>query len=224
MDIQKELFSMQDIAYRDFQSKLMPTVPRECVIGIRTPALRAFAKRLAGSEDARLFLSSLPHKYFDENNLHAFLICEMRDFDICLAELEKFLPYIDNWATCDQLSPKALKKNLSVIEDCAYRWMRSKNTYTVRYGIGTLMRYFLDDKFSDRHHAAVAAIRTDEYYIKMMQSWYFATALAKQYDATLPYIAESRLDKWTHNKAIQKAIESYRIAEEQKVILRKLKR
>ena len=224
MNIQKELFSMQDKAYKDFQSKLMPTVPYECIIGVRTPLLRSLARNIAKNGEATSFLNTLPHKYFEENNLHAFLICEMRDFDACIHALELFLPYIDNWATCDQLSPKVLKKNLDALELYALNWINSKHTYTVRFGIGMLMRYFLDERFSDKYPSAVAAIRSDEYYIKMMQSWYFATALAKQYDSVIAYLQENRLDKWTHNKTIQKAIESYRITDEQKAFLRKLKR
>ncbi|MBQ4556228.1 MAG: DNA alkylation repair protein [Clostridia bacterium] len=223
MDILNELFLLADEKYRDFTANLTPTLPRDSFIGVRTPALRAFAKRLFGSADAADFMRALPHKYFEENNLHAFLICEIRNFEECVSELENFLPYVDNWATCDQMSPKVLKKHPDKVLKLAKKWIKSKHTYTVRYGIGMLMRYFLDDNFSDEYLALVASVRSEEYYIKMMQAWYFATALAKQYDAVLPYIKERRLKKWTHNKAIQKAIESYRITDEQKEYLRTLK-
>lgn len=224
MDIQSRLFSLADGEYKAFQAKLIPTVAPARVIGVRTPALRAFAKKLAGTEAANAFLTQLPHTYFDENNLHAFLLCQMRDFDSCIAAVDTFLPYVDNWATCDQMSPKALKKNLPALRVQAEKWMGSAHPYTVRYGIGMLMQHFLDAAFADEYPRAVAAVQSEEYYVKMMQAWYFATALAKQYDAVLPYFTEKHLDTWVHNKAIQKAIESYRVTDGHKAYLRTLKR
>ena len=223
MEFLKQLFDMSDEKYRDFTAALTPNLPTESFIGVRTPALRKLAKQLSGSDDATDFMRALPHKYFEENNLHAFLICEIRDFDLCTAELERFLPYVDNWATCDQMSPKVLKKNTGAVLELSKKWIKSKHTYTVRYGIGMLMRYFLDDEFSDEYPSIVASVRSEEYYIRMMQAWYFATALAKQYDAILPYFTEPRLDRWTHNKAVQKTVESYRITDEQKAHLKTLK-
>lgn len=224
MEMQERLFALADTKYRAFQSKLLPTVTPERVIGVRTPALRALAKEIAGTKEAEVFVQQLPHTYFEENNLHAFLLCRMRDFDSCIAAVDAFLPYVDNWATCDQLSPKALKKDLPALRAQAENWMRSAHPYTVRFGIGMLMQHFLDAEFSDAYPCAVAAVRSEEYYVQMMQAWYFATALAKQYDAVLPYFTEQRLDAWVQNKAIQKAIESYRVTDEHKAYLRALKR
>jgi 3-methyladenine DNA glycosylase AlkD len=221
-ELQERLFAMQDESYRDFQCKLMPTVAREAVIGVRTPRLRALAKNLRGTAEATAFLSSLPHRYYEENNLHAFLIEQITDFDACVAALDAFLPCVDNWATCDSMNPKILGKHkdrlLSVIE----RWLDSKDTYAVRFGIKLLMTWFLDEDFEERYLARVARIRSEEYYVNMMIAWYFATALAKQYAATLPYLEEHRLPDWIHAKTVRKAIESYRISKEQKDHLRTL--
>ena len=216
IDITDQLFALQDKAYADFQSKLLPTVQRETVIGVRTPDLRKLAKQLSRTPAAQEFLLSLPHRYFDENQLHAFVISEEKDFDTCLAELERFLPYVDNWATCDQLSPRCFKKHASELLPHIRKWMKCKRTFTIRFGIGMLMRYYLDAEFKPEYLQWVAAIQSDEYYIRMMQAWFFATALAKQWRTTLPYIEQHRLHPWTHNKTIQKAIESYRITPEQK--------
>lgn len=222
-NIRDRLFALQDLKYRDFQASLMPTVPAERVIGVRTPALRALAREL---KDADLgdFLHHLPHGYYEEDNLHSFIISEIKDFVRCLAEVERFLPYIDNWATCDTLRPKCFKRNakrlLPFVDEC----LASSKTYTVRFGIGLLTSYFLDSEFDPRQLEAVASIVSDEYYVNMMSAWYFATALAKQWDATLPYVMEYRLTPWVHNKTIQKAIESFRIAPEQKEYLRAFKR
>lgn len=215
---------MQDIKYRDFQSKLIPTVKYETVIGVRTPELRKYAKQLAKTEGISEFLEDLPHQYFDENQLHAFLISEIKDYERCLEEVERFLPYVDNWATCDQLLPKVFKKHEKELLEDIRKWMVSDKTYTVRFSIGMLMKYFLDEHFKIEYPGMVAEIRSEEYYINMMIAWYFATALAKQYEAVLPFIENHRLDMWTHNKAIQKSVESYRIAKEQKEYLRSLKR
>ena len=194
VDITAQLFALQDKAYADFQSKLLPTVPRETVIGVRTPDLRKMAKQICKTPAAQEFLHSLP--------------------------LEQFLPYVDNWATCDQLSPCCFKKYTKELLPLIRKWMRSKHTYTKRFGIGTLMRYFLDEAFRPEYLEWVASIKSDEYYIRMMQAWFFATALAKQWDATLPYIEQHRLEKDTHNKTIQKAVESFRITDEQKALLK----
>ncbi|MCR4663869.1 MAG: DNA alkylation repair protein [Paludibacteraceae bacterium] len=223
MDITAQLNAMQDKAYADFQSKLLPTVQRDTVIGGRTPDLRKMAKQICKTHAAQDFLHSLPHRWFDENQLHAFILSEEKDFDTCIAELEQFLPYIDNWATCDQLSPRCFKKHTTELLPLIRKWMRSKHTYTMRFGIGTLMRYFLDEAFRPEYLEWVASIKSDEYYIRMMQAWFFATALAKQWDATFPYVEQHRLEKDTHNKTIRKAVESFRITSEQKELLKKEK-
>ena len=222
-EIREELFKLQDEKYRDFQSALTPTVDAKTAIGVRTPELRKYAKELVKREDVGEFLSDLPHKYFDENQLHAFILSEMKDFDECMEAVNRFLPYVDNWATCDQMSPKVYKKHKKELLSQVKKWLKSKETYTVRFAIRMLMVYFLDEDFDISYPGMVAKIRSDEYYINMMTAWYFATALAKQYEAILPFIEERKLDGWTHNKAIQKAVESYRITDEQKNYLRSLK-
>ena len=222
-EIRDELFKMQDTEYRDFNSKLIPTVKKEDMIGIRTPELRKYAKKLIKSEEMEEFLHSLPHKYFDENQLHVFIISEIKDFKICMDELINFLPYLDNWATCDQLSPKIFKKYRNDLLPHIYEWLKSDKTYIVRFGIGMLMEHFLDEDFKPEYPELVAAVRSEEYYINMMTAWYFATALAKQYESILPFIEGNKLDTWTHNKSIQKAIESNRINAEQKSYLKVLK-
>lgn len=223
LDLQKQLFAMQDLSYRDFHAKLMPTIDKEKIIGIRTPQLRKFAKEFAKSDDRELFFDSLPHQYYEENNLHGFLLEMEKDYDKLVDKLEKFLPYVDNWATCDMIRPKVFKKHLPQLLSKVKNWLSSEHVYTIRYGIGMLLSFYLDDEFRPEYLEWVAQIRSDEYYINMMIAWYFATALAKQYEVTLPYIENQRLDVWTHNKAIQKAIESYRIKDEQKAYLRALK-
>ena len=233
--ILSRLFAMQDVKYRDFQSKLIPNVPPDLFIGIRTPDLRKYARELykeekdpaAGSirQDSFLeaFLEDLPHQYFDENQLHAFVISEEKNFDVCIARIERFLPFADNWATCDQLSPKVFKKNRDALLPCLRKWISSDHTYTVRFAIGMLMQHYLDDAFDPSYPELIASVQSEEYYVRMMIAWYFATALAKQYDAVLPFLEERRLDPWTHNRTIQKAVESYRITPEQKTYLRSLK-
>ncbi len=213
----------RDEKYAQFQSKLIPGVDVKNVIGIRTPALRKFAKQTIKREDADEFLSDLPHKYFDENQLHAFMISEIKDYTECVNRVKEFLPFVNNWATCDQMSPKVFKKHKTEILKEVKKWIKSEDTYTVRFGICELMTDFLDDDFDEAYPKMVANVKSDEYYINMMIAWYFATALAKQYDAIIPYIENKKLDKWTHNKTIQKAIESYRITDEQKTYLRTLK-
>ncbi len=224
MEILRELFQKQDVAYRDFQVALIPTVRKERIIGVRTPELRAMAKALRGSDEAAAFLRRLPHLYFEENQLHAFLIELIADFDACVAALDVFLPHVDNWATCDSMSPKVLGRNKEALRAQVERWLASSHPYTVRYGVGTLMRWFLDGDFRPDDLYRVAALRSEDYYVKMMVAWYFATALAKQYDAALPFLEAARLPQWTHNKAIQKALESRRLSPEQKQHLKTLKR
>ena len=221
--IREKLFELQDTKYRDFQQGLIPSVEQKEFIGIRTPALRKLAKELYKAGELEEFFSDLPHRYFDENQLHAFAISEIKDFDVCMKALEDFLPFVDNWATCDQMSPKVFKKNKKELFLHIKKWLGSDHTYTVRFAIGMLMQHFLDDDFDLSYPEMVAKIRSDEYYINMMIAWYFATALAKQYDSILPFIEEKRLSVWTHNKAIQKSVESYRITDEQKTYLRRLK-
>lgn len=222
-DIREKLLSLADEKYKDFQSKLMPTVDKAKVIGVRTPELRAFAKVLNKEGEYEGFLSDLPHKYYEEDNLHALLIDKIKDFDECIGETERLLPFIDNWATCDMLRPKVFKKEPDRLLGYIYKWLGSDKTYTVRYGIGCLCSFYLDDNFSTEQLSAVAEIKSEEYYINMMIAWYFATALAKQYDSTVPYLRERRLPEWVHRKTIQKAIESYRISDETKGYLRSLK-
>lgn len=222
--IRSRLFELQDLKYRDFQAKLMPTVSKDLIIGVRTPDLRKLAKEISKTEHSAEFMRILPHKYYEENNLHAFLIESIKDYDICITELNGFLPFVDNWATCDMMRPKIFKSHLPELLDQIKEWVKSKNAYSVRFGIEMLMCFYLDEHFSEEYPELVSQIRSDEYYIKMMVAWYFATALAKQYNAVIPYLEESRLDTDTHNKTIRKAIESYRISEEKKNYLRKLKR
>ena len=220
--VRRELFALRDEKYRDFHKKLVPTVEEERIIGVRIPALRKYAKELS-SETGIAYLDLLPHHYIEENNLHAFIISGMRDFDEAMRRTEEFLPYIDNWATCDSFMPKVFKKHPAEVYEKVKQWLKSERTYTVRYGIVTLLNNFLDEEFRAEMLDLTAELRSDEYYINMAIAWYFSMALVKQYDAALPYIIGRKLDRWTHNKAIQKAIESYRISDETKAYLRTLK-
>ena len=222
-EIRQNLFEWQDLKYRDMQIKIIPTVSAEAIIGVRTPQLRSYAKQLLKREEISVFLNDLPHRYFDENQLHAFILSGIRDYEICVKEVERFLPYVDNWATCDQMSPTVFKKHRSELLKRIKTWMASDKTYTIRFGIGMLMEHFLGEDYDPAYPKAVAKIRSDEYYVNMMIAWYFATALAKQYESVLPFVEEKKLDPWTHNKTIQKAVESYRITPEQKVYLKTLK-
>lgn len=222
-EIQQRLFALQDGDYRDFHAGLIPTVPKELVIGVRSPALRSLAKELKGTELAADFMAALPHRYYEENNLHAALIGQMKDFDACLAAVERFLPYVDNWATCDMMSPKALGKNKAALLERIRVWLRSGHTYTVRFAMGMLMSHFLEEDFREEYLELVASVRSEEYYIRMMQAWYFATALAKQYQTAVKLLEQRRLEAWVHNKTIQKARESFRISDEQKIYLKSLK-
>lgn len=219
--IQKTLLSMGEESYREFSSKLMPTVEKSKVIGIRIPILRKYAKSL---ENYEAFLQELPHTYFEENNLHAFLIEREKDFDRCVEKLDAFLPYVDNWATCDSMKPKVLKKEPEKLLLYIEKWINAKDVYTVRYAILLLMSFYLDELFDKKYLQMVAEVGSDAYYINMMRAWYFATALAKQYEEALPYVENRKLDAFTHQKTIQKAIESLRITKEQKAYLKTLKR
>jgi len=224
MTIRERLFTLQDKGYAAFQAKLTPTIPPEQFIGVRVPALRKLAKELAkGGEDCSGFLQELPHAYYDENMLHALLISEIRDYEICLAELERFLPYVDNWAVCDIMSPTVFRKKKDVLIDKIREWSASELPYTCRFGMEMLMSHYLDGEFQPEYLEIPAAVRSEEYYVRMMVAWFFATALAKQWDAAIPYIETRRLDVWVHRKTIQKARESYRITPEQKEYLNTLK-
>ena len=221
--LEEQLLSMQDIPYRDFQRKLIPNIAPETIIGVRTPQLRRLARALWGTQEAANFMAALPHCFFEENQVHAFLIAQEMDFDACLALVNRFLPYVDNWATCDQLSPRALKTDPPRLLGSIRSWLASGHPYTVRFGVNCLMRWYLGDAFDPAQLEMVAALRHEDDYVKMGVAWYFATALALQYDAALPYIAQRRLEHWTHNKAIQKAIESFRVSPQHKEELRAMK-
>ena len=222
-EIRQRLFELQDVSYRDFQVKLIPTVETESMIGVRTPALRKLAREYGRREEIGVFLQDLPHKYFDENQLHAFIISGIKDFETCIRRVEDFLPLVDNWATCDQLSPKVFKKRHGDLLPHALAWTESDHTYTVRFGVGMLMQHFLKEDFDTALAGRVADLRSEEYYVNMMRAWYFATALAGQYEAVLPFIENRKLDPWTHNRAIQKACESFRVSPERKAYLKSLK-
>lgn len=220
-EIREKLFSLKDEGYKKFQCALMPTVNPNKVIGVRTPELRKLSARLWKEGRAEEFMKNLPHIYYEEDNLHATFIEKITDFDKCIEELDRFLPFVDNWATCDMMNPKVLKNEPEKLLSKVYEWIESENTYTVRYGIGVLMRHFLGDKFSSEYPVKVSEIISNEYYVKMMIAWYFAEGLSKQYDAIVPFIKERRLDLWVHRKAIQKAIESRKISPSQKEELKK---
>ena len=221
--IQKRLFALQDLKYKEFHSKLMPTVSKEKIIGVRTPTLRKFAKEINNSDLKAEFLKTLPHKYYEEDNLHSFLIEQIQDYDECIYTLDKFLPYIDNWATCDMMTPEVLGKHPDKLYLKIQEWINSGHTYTIRFGIVTLIKFFMNDKLDKNHLTLISAIKSDEYYVNMAISWYIATALVSNWDMVIPYIEEQKFDRWIHNKSIQKAIESYRITPEQKSYLKKLK-
>ena len=221
--VRRRLFVMQDQQYQAFQQKLLPSLPPEAVIGVRTPDLRRYARELAGSGEAAAFLAAAPHRYYEENNLHAFVLERERDFSAALAGAEAFLPYIDNWATCDTFSPPVFARHTDELLEPVRRWIGSGQTYTVRYGLGMLMRYYLDGAFRPEYLAWAGAVRSEEYYVRMMAAWYFATALAKQPRETWPWLAEPRLNPWVRAKAVQKALEARRITPEQKQALRALR-
>ena len=223
MKAQELLFQLQDKSYRDFQSKLIPTIPVETIIGVRIPAIRKLAKEYGKDPESVEFLKQLPHTYYDENILHALLVAEIKDYEVCVKEVERFLPYVDNWAVCDIFSPKVFRKNRDRLIDKIKEWAASEHPYTCRFGMEMLMTHFLDEDFRVEDREIPAAVHSEEYYVNMMIAWFYATALAKQWDATIGYIEDQRLDTWTHNKTIQKARESYRITPEQKEYLKTLK-
>ncbi len=221
--IQEKLFELQDLKYKDFHSKLMPTVCKDKIIGVRVPQLRKLAKELNKLELKADFLNALPHKYYEEDNLHAFLIKQIKDFDKCILALDNFLLFVDNWATCDMMAPKVLGKNPIELYSKIEEWTKSKHTYTVRFAIVTLMKFFMDERLDKKHLNLLLSIKSQEYYVNMAIAWYLATALSSHWNLVIPYIEKQKFDKWVHNKAIQKAVESYRITSEQKEYLKSLK-
>ncbi len=224
MNIKEELFRHQDKKYRDFQAKLIPNIDSNTIIGVRTPDVRSLAKKMIKEDNYKSFLEALPHTYYEENLLHFFIVSLIKDFNECIKETERFLPYVDCWPVSDQATPITFKKNHDKLLSYIKKWIKSKHIYTARFGIRMLMNEFLDDDFKEEYLLLVASIKSDDYYLKMMISWFFATSLAKQYDKTIIYLENKKLDKWIHNKTISKAIESYRITNSQKEYLKKLKR
>lgn len=224
MSIVERLMQYQDIKYKDFQSNLVPNIDKETIIGVRTPNMRQIAKDVYNAEEAKEFLNTLPHKYYEENLVHFFLIAMIKDFNLCVEEVNKFLPYVDCWPVSDQSSPKVFKKNHDKLIPLIKNWIASEHVYTARFGIRILMNEFLDDDFKEEYFTLVINKRGEDYYLKMMVAWYFATALAKKYDFAVKVIEENKLDQWCHNKAIQKALESYRVSDSHKEYLRSLKR
>lgn len=222
--IKDDLFAMQDAGYRDFHSKLMPNIDKERIIGVRTPQARKYANQAAKNPDVDIFLNNLPHYYYEENNIHAFVIEKIKDYDECIRAVEDFLPYVDNWATCDLMKPKVFGKNKEKLINSVEKWLKSDQAYTIRFGSNMLMSFFLNEDFEKEHIEWLTAVDSDDYYVQMGIAWYLATALAKQYDETVKYIEENRFSVWIHNKAIQKARESYRVPDERKEYLKSLKR
>ncbi len=225
-EIQNELFALKDDQYQKFQAKILPNIESGKIIGVRVPKLRALAKQLFKQKEYYYiedFFANLPHTYYEENLLHSFLIEQIKNFDECMAQLEKFLPFIDNWAVCDTCHPKVFGRHTGVILQKAQAWVKSSEPYTIRYGINCLMTYFLDENFDPTHFEQVCAVNNEDYYVKMMQAWYFATALAKQWQAAVQVIEQKKLSPWVHNKTIQKACESFRVTDEHKEYLRTLK-
>ena len=223
MKLTDELFKLQDKEYAEFSHKITPNIDRDCFIGVRLPQIRKIAKEYSGTKESREFLDHLPHEYLEENILHGMLISNIKDLDLCITELDKFLPYVDNWAVCDTMSPVIFKKYKQELLLKIKEWTKSNHLYTARFGIGMLMKHFLDEDFK-KDYLKIPLIKTKEYYLQMMIAWFYATALAKQWDSTIPYIENNKLDTWIHNKTIQKSIESYRITDEQKDYLRTLRR
>ena len=223
MKIQEELFKLQDISYKEFHSKLIPTIDKNTIIGIRIPLLRSYAMKIKYTKEADDFLNTLPHAYYDENVLHALLLSEMTDYEMFIKHIQVFLPYIDNWAVCDVLKPKSIKKHKQIFIDEIKNWILSKDTYTIRFGVVMLMTYYLDEDYQKEYLTYPLQVKSDEYYVNMAISWFYATALAKHYDEVVKILKDKKLSVWVHNKTIQKAIESYRITKEQKEELKKLK-
>ncbi|MDU5100285.1 MAG: DNA alkylation repair protein [Peptoniphilus grossensis] len=223
MNIKEELLALQDISYADFQAKLTPNIPRDLFIGVRVPELRKLSKKVVEDPETSKFLKNLPHKYYDENMLHGLIISEIKDYDACIVAVDDFLPYVDNWAVCDIMSPKIFKKNKEALLKKIKEWSASEKTYTCRFGIETLMSHFLDDDFKPEYLEIALSGNSEDYYVRMMIAWFFATALAKEWDEAIKYIEDQRLDPWTHNKTIQKARESRRITPKEKEYLKSLR-
>ncbi len=223
MTLYDRLIEVKDDQYKEFQTKLVPNISPETVIGVRTPEMRAIAKEVFDSPDKDAFLNDLPHQYYEENLIHFFVIALIKDFDRCIHEVEAFLPYVDCWPVSDQATPKAFKKNHQKLLPYIKKWIASEHVYTSRFGIRMLMNEFLDKDFRKEYLELVASKKGEDYYLKMMAAWYFATALAKQYDETVKYFEDRRLDEWVHRKAIQKAVESYRVSDEHKDYLKTLR-
>jgi len=217
------LFNNQDLKYRDFHSSLIPNIEKERFIGVRTPVLRKLAKEVIKDGSYKEFIKELPHFYYEENTLHSCILSLIKDLDELIIEIDKFLPFVDNWATCDLMSPKAFAKDQKRILNKVKEWINTKDVYSIRFGIVTLLSFYLDDNFKDEINELVLSIKSDEYYVNMAISWYFSYALIKQYDKTIDIFKMNKLDKWVHNKSIQKAIESFRIDKEKKNYLRSLK-
>ena len=223
MTIYERLLKHQDEEYREFQSKLVPNIPKESILGVRTPDMRAVTKEVFGTPEAEEFLKSLPHSCYEENLVHFFLIAKIKDFDACVTAVERFLPYIDCWPVCDQSSPKVFTKHHDRLLPYIRKWIASDHVYTSRFGMRMLMNEFLGGDFKEEYLGWVAEKQGEDYYLKMMVAWYFATALAKQYDASIVYFEQKKLDPWAHKKAIQKAIESFRVSDEHKAYLKTLR-
>lgn len=223
MNITEQLEKIADLKMAEFSSKLNPTIDKDKFLGIKTPVLRDYAKNLSKADELNAFLDELPHKYFEENQLHGLSLSLIKDFDECINRLEAFMPYIDNWAVCDQTSPKVFKKNKDKLLPYIEKWIKLNEPYTVRFAVNMLMQHFLDDDFKPEYLNMVATIKSEHYYVQMVQAWYFATALAKQYDDAVQLIENNILSKWVHNKTIQKSVESFRITNEHKLYLKSLK-
>ena len=223
MSVYERLMMYQDKEYKEFQSKLVPNIDKETIIGVRTPQMRSIVKEIFGTEEANDFLKVLPHQYYEENIIHFFLISKIKDFDDCVKEVERFLPYIDCWPVCDQATPLVFKKNHDKLIPLIKKWIKFKHVYTARFGIRMLMNEFLDKDFKEEYLELVSSKKGEDYYLKMMIAWYFATALAKQYDKTIKYIENRTLDPWVHNKTIQKAVESYRVSDKHKEYLKRFR-
>lgn len=222
-EIKKNLFKYQDKKYQKFESSLIPNIEKKLIIGVKTPILKNMTKEIIKADLSDKYIKMLPHKYFEENQIHSFILSESKDFDECVKNINNFLKYVDNWATCDQLCPKIFKKNKNQLLIHIKKWINIKKTYYIRFGIKMLMSHFLDDDFDKKYLKIVSSIKSDEYYVNMMIAWYFATALAKQYDDTIVYLEKYKLSPWVHNQTIKKAIESYRVSEKNKKYLRSLK-
>ena len=223
MTLYRRLAEVKDDAYREFQAKLVPNIPKETILGVRTPEMRKIAKEVFESAERDAFLNDLPHKYYEENLIHFFVLAMIRDFDECVRRVEAFLPYVDCWPASDQATPKSFRKNHEKLLPYIEKWIASDHVYTARFGLRMLMNEFLDADFKEEYLALAASKQGEDYYLKMMIAWFFATALAKRYDETVPYLEQHRLDEWVHKKAIRKAIESFRVSDAHKEYLKRLR-